>query len=916
MSDEEQSLRDLNAKLARNILSDPIFNGETTVLSNGLTVLFNKDTSRDDAYMIIYVKGGAEKDPPGKRGMAHLYEHLAYREGTCNNFTQGMGKVAIKYSASTTFGSIIFKSHMLPEHLPKVMELESLRFSNIGKGLSQQDIDKEVDVIRNEYIYLQSFSAHFIYDILRKTLFSKNDRLSTSLIGVYKDISSVTPRDIVDFERNITPQNTIIFISGNCEADFVFELAGKYFGNKENSIIVEQKQNNKSLSGEQKHFYYVHDKFVNTLMICYREPGKFTKDWVLTKAALIYLCGDEGPLTQAFFKPGSSIIKRFNTTSHLQKGHIYYPISIDDNANAYQRYLQAIENIDYESITDLQLSKIHNYFLTGSKLKTDYPGKMLLTTELFDVLGESFYKPMIDQIFNLTKEDIRYAVEKYLCQNSIKTLSIVRSSHVNVVLPGAKQIKKDTSWITPVSKSKISAGLFREENIYALVEKTPALKNDFPSVWRFKLANGARVFGSTIKDSKIIEGTVLINLNRYAEKKGLSGINYYCARALTGTRDLSPEEYQWKVEMLNSEIVVKCKSYQPESIEIYFKSYRKYIKELFQLIRNSILTPLITEEYIEKVKSQLHTNVAAFNFNQGGLGREVRLFSQLALGKDHPFSREYQGSWEDKENITVKAVQEQFCDFIKPDITDICMAGDITKEFCGEVLDSLEKTWQGTQKKFPARKKPKPAATGKIYIMDKPGDDNVRISFFKLAPPEKSKELYLLNLMGPLLGAYRSSLLYNHLREQDGLAYLVNSGVFIFGKESYFKANANTGIHKATKVFRIMHDTIFTLADTLDEDMLRYTIDYAIRDRNSYVNEVDAAHINLKSTAFYRINYNRRIWQNKILSTVTLSDFKEVAGRFFISSEFYFVVEGDKKRLMKPLSKLGYGDPVEIELDE
>ncbi len=49
---------------------------------------------------------------------------------------------------------------------------------------------------------------------------------------------------------------------------------------------------------------------------------------------------------------------------------------------------------------------------------------------------------------------------------------------------------------------------------------------------------------------------------------------------------------------------------------------------------------------------------------------------------------------------------------------------------------------------------------------------------------------------------------------------------------------------------------------------------------------------------------------------MTLSDFKEVAGRFFISSEFYFVVEGDKKRLMKPLSKLGYGDPVEIELDE
>lgn len=916
MSDEEQSLRDLNAKLAGNILSDPIFNVETTVLSNGLTVLFNKDTSREDAYMIIYVKAGAEKDPPGKRGMAHLYEHLTYREGTYNNFTQEMSKFAMSYNAGTNYNSMKFESHMLTEHLHKVMELESLRFSNIGEWLSQQDIDKEVDVIRNECLHKQSFLGYFTHYALKKILFRKEDRLSTGILGVYKEIVSVTPRDIVEFERHIMPRNTIIFVSGNYDSDFVFELVRRYFGNKENSIIVEPKQNIESLSGEQKHFYYIHDNFENTLRICYQEPGIFTRDWVSTIAALFYLCGDDGPLTKMFFKPDASDIRRFNTYPSIIKGYIYYWINLNEHADAYQRYLQVINNIDSGSITDLQLCKIQKYFLLECTLPTNYLDKMSLITQMFDVLGESLYKSVIDQVMHLTKEDIRYALEKYLCRDCIKTLSTVRSSHVNVVIPGAKQIKKDTSWITPVSKSKISAGLFREENIYALVEKTPALKNNFPSVWRFKLANGARVFGSTIKDSKIIEGTVLINLNRYAEKKGLSGINYYCARALTGTRDLSPEEYQRKVEMLNSEIVVKCKSYQPESIEIYFKSYRKYIKELFQLIRNSILTPLITEEYIEKVKSQLHTNVAAFNFNQGGLGREVRLFSQLALGKDHPFSREYQGSWEDKENITVKAVQEQFCDFIKPDITDICMAGDITKEFCGEVLDSLEKTWQGTHKKFPARKKTKPAATGKIYIMDKPGDDNVRISFFKLAPPEKSKELYLLNLMGPLLGAYRSSLLYNHLREQDGLAYLVNSGVFIFGKESYFKANANTGIHKATKVFRIMHDTIFTLADTLDEDMLRYTIDYAIRDRNSYVNEVDAAHINLKSTAFYRINYNRRIWQNKILSTVTLSDFKEVAGRFFISSEFYFVVEGDKKRLMKPLSKLGYGDPVEIELDE
>ncbi|MDD3945310.1 MAG: insulinase family protein [Bacteroidales bacterium] len=916
MSDDEKSIRDLNAEIARNILSDPILNVEKTVLSNGLTVLFNKDTSRDDAYMIIYVKAGAEKDPPGKRGMAHLYEHLAYREGTHNKFAQEMGKFAMSYNAGTNYNSMKFESHMLTEHLHKVMELESLRFSNIGEWLSQQDIDKEVDVIRNESLHKQSFLGYFTHYALKKILFRKEDRLSTDILGVYKEIVSVTPPDIVEFERHIMPRNTIIFVSGNYDSDFVFELVRRYFGNKENSIIVEPKQNIESLSGEQKHFYYIHDNFENMLRICYQEPGIFTRDWVSTIAALFYLCGDDGPLTKMFFKPDASNIRRFNTYPSIIKGYIYYWINLNEHADAYQRYLQVINNIDSGSITDLQLCKIQKYFLLECTLPTNYLFKMSLITQMFDVLGESLYKSVIDQVMHLTKEDIRYSLEKYLCQDCIKTLSTVRSSHVNLVLPGSIQIKKDKSWFTPISKSVIPGTLPGDNNTYSLVEKSLVLKNNYPSVWRFKLANGIRLFGSTIEDSKIIEGTVLIKLPRYSEKKGLSGTNYYCAKALTGTSELSPENYQEKVRMLNSEIVVRYYAYHTESIEIYFKSYRKYIKELFKLIEDSILTPLISEKHNEKEKGKSHRILAVLSFDDNSLEREIRSFSQLAYGKAHPFSRDWQGYLQDKINITVPVVKEHFCNYIKPDITDVCMAGDVTKEFCGEVLDSLEKTWQGTHKKFPARKKTKPAATGKIYIMDKPGDDNVRISFFKLAPPEKSKELYLLNLMGPLLGAYRSSLLYNHLREQDGLAYLVNSGVFIFGKESYFKANANTGIHKATKVFRIMHDTIFTLADTLDEDMLRYTIDYAIRDRNSYVNEVDAAHINLKSTAFYRINYNRRIWQNKILSTVTLSDFKEVAGRFFISSEFYFVVEGDKKRLMKPLSKLGYGDPVEIELDE
>ena len=52
---------------------------EKTTLSNGLTVLANRDRSSRMAAVNVLYKVGARNESPSRTGLAHLFEHLMFR---------------------------------------------------------------------------------------------------------------------------------------------------------------------------------------------------------------------------------------------------------------------------------------------------------------------------------------------------------------------------------------------------------------------------------------------------------------------------------------------------------------------------------------------------------------------------------------------------------------------------------------------------------------------------------------------------------------------------------------------------------------------------------------------------------------------------------------------------------------------
>jgi predicted Zn-dependent peptidase len=181
-------------------------------LENGLKVLFNKDPISKKVYLNVYVKSGAVDDPPGKKGLAHLYEHLALRKGEGNSFFRGMDNIGMYYNARTAYDYMFFRSEGPGVHFHKSLELESLRFGKVHEGLSQNSIDNEIEIIRSEALESYKNPIGCLDSIIRKSLFIQPEPYAWDILGDYCDLRSVKVHDIEQYgQQHFSPDNTVIF---------------------------------------------------------------------------------------------------------------------------------------------------------------------------------------------------------------------------------------------------------------------------------------------------------------------------------------------------------------------------------------------------------------------------------------------------------------------------------------------------------------------------------------------------------------------------------------------------------------------------------------------------------------------------------------------------------------------------------
>ena len=224
--------------------SDEVWAPETFTLGNGMDVVVLPDHRATVVTHMVWYKVGAVDEDPGKSGIAHLFEHVMFKETDDledGEFDSIISRLGGQNNAFTSWDYTAYYERVAKQHLGKMMELEAERMTDLiidedpeGSFITERDVVKEerrqrVDnnpgVILREKVLAEFWEGH-PYEI--------------TVIGRMDEVEALTPQDGIDFyKKYYSPENAILVVAGDVTGDEVKALAEEHYGVIEPSGLVD-----------------------------------------------------------------------------------------------------------------------------------------------------------------------------------------------------------------------------------------------------------------------------------------------------------------------------------------------------------------------------------------------------------------------------------------------------------------------------------------------------------------------------------------------------------------------------------------------------------------------------------------------------------------------------------------------------
>ena len=200
-------------------------------LSNGLRLLFHEDKSTPIAAINIVYDVGARDEDPSKTGFAHLFEHLMFG-GSKNipSYDEPLQRVGGENNAYTNNDHTNYYLTLPVENLETGLWLESDRMNELAFTPKSLEVQRQVVMEEFKQRYLnQPYGDAWLH--YRPLAYQVHPYRWATIGMELSHIANATMDDVKDFfYRFYRPNNAIICVAGNLEANKVVDLVNKWFG--------------------------------------------------------------------------------------------------------------------------------------------------------------------------------------------------------------------------------------------------------------------------------------------------------------------------------------------------------------------------------------------------------------------------------------------------------------------------------------------------------------------------------------------------------------------------------------------------------------------------------------------------------------------------------------------------------------
>ncbi|MBE6199811.1 MAG: insulinase family protein [Rikenellaceae bacterium] len=403
---------------------------EQTQLSNGLTVIANRDTASRMAAVNILYKVGARDENPNRTGLAHLFEHLMFR-GThlIPDFDTPVQMACGENNAFTNNDYTDFYITLPCDNIETALWLESDRMTGLNLSAEACEIEKRVVIEEFRQRYLNQPYGD-LNMLLREMVYTTHPyRWAT--IGISPDhIAEASIEEIHDFyHRHYHPSNAILSISGDIAAERVFEMAEKWFGGiKPNfdfrpaALPTEPKQTTaRRLEVER-------DVPATTIVIAFHMGNRLSKDFYLGDITSDLLAGGDSARLYEHLIKGKSLFASVNAyiSGDVDEGMFVFtgqllPTTTEQDAEA--ALWEEIRQLQSGEISDYELEKVKNKFEANTLFGELNVMNKAMNMGYYSMIGDL---PLINREIaiyrSLTKEQIADFSRNTFTQENSSTL--------------------------------------------------------------------------------------------------------------------------------------------------------------------------------------------------------------------------------------------------------------------------------------------------------------------------------------------------------------------------------------------------------------------------------------------------------------------------------------------------------------
>lgn len=834
-------------------------------LDNGQTVVVQEVKNNPIVTIDTWIKTGSIDEEDSNNGVAHFLEHLFFK-GTKTHEPGEFDKILETKGAITNAATSKDFTHYYITIPSKDFDLAMDLHGDmiLHPLIPRKEMEKERKVVLEEISKDLNSPTKIMQDNLNSMLYTTHP-YKRKVIGRSDVIETITRDQVLSFyNKNYSPSNMVTVIIGDVDANHAIEKTKEAFNaeyKKQTKTIYTKEA---PLTKQQKKVEYL-DTESGYMVIGFRGTPIDDKDsYALDVLATILGDGRSSVLNQVLKEKKRIAFSVDAGNSTFRDDGIFY-ISANYEPTkckiVQDTIFNEIEKIQKNGVTDDQLKLAKNiierstYYSRESitNIATEIGYTMALTNDI------KFYDTYLDNIKNVSKEDVKKVAEKYLGINR---------SAVSIVLPkSAKEV--------PVA---------------SLTQQAPAtaeLVSENAQTQKYKLSDGATMLYTPNNVNDIIAISIYAKGGQLAEQKAGTA-NLTATAMMRGTKNYTSLELS---QVLEDNGIKIQPSASADAFAINVLTTKDEYDKTLELL-NEVVNNATFEDYeIDKVKTE-KLNTIKRN-KDVPLQRAIEEYRDL-IYQNSPYSISSKILEKNIPNISKEDIINYYNSIFAPKNLVISINGNIDKDKTIQDLNNIFKPKENTKNFDFAQYNSKipTVTTPRQTIQKVPTTETAWILLgWQTNGVLNEKDYATLQVIDSLLGSGMSSRLFKDLREQEGLAYQLGSGyspnvlrgsfLLYIGTNPQTLDKAKSGLFAEITRLKTEYVGDKELQDAKEKLLGNYVIGLETNlDKASNIGWYEA------STRGYEFKDK----YEKLINSVTDSDIIEIANKYFTDDYILSIV--------------------------